>query len=110
MSELSHKKYETFNGKLSSGGNICSPFGIVLTDDCVWLNAFIVFVLYQERSKALGYIESNITSVGLMPMDDREALRAPDNVNQLCITIVQCKNVLSRRKGMLTVKQRVGHV
>lgn len=60
-------------------------------------------VLYQERSKALGYIESNVSTAGLRPMDDREAQRAPDNVNQLCVTIVQCRNVQSRRKGVLTV-------
>lgn len=58
--------------------------------------------MYQERSKALGYIESNMGSAGLKPMDEREAQRAPDNVNQLCISIAQCRNVLSRRKGMLT--------
>jgi len=32
-------------------------------------------------------------------MDDREAQRAPDNVNQLQITVIQCKDVMSRRKG-----------
>jgi len=53
----------------------------------------------QERSKALGYIESNVATAGLQPMDDREAQRAPDNVNQLHIAITQCKDIYSRRKG-----------
>ena len=44
-----------------------------------------------------------MATVGLKPMDDREAMRAPDNVNQLCVTVVQCKNVLSRRKGVLYI-------
>jgi len=64
---------------------------------------FVVVVAQQERSKALGYIESNVAMAGLKPMDDREAQRAPDNVNQLSITITQCKDVLSRRKGMQTL-------
>lgn len=33
-------------------------------------------------------------------MDDIEAQRAPDNVNQLQITIILCRDVMSRRKGM----------
>jgi len=59
-----------------------------------------VYVVLQERSKALGYIDSNLATAGLKPLDDREAQRAPDNVNQLQVTIIQCKNVMSRRKGM----------
>jgi len=70
--------------------------------DFVCCKSFVVVVMCQERSKALGYIESGMATAGLKPMDDVEAQRAPDNVNQLCITVVQCKNVLSRRKGVLT--------
>jgi len=58
----------------------------------------------QERSKALGYIDSNVVTAGLKPLDDREAQRAPDNVNQLQVTITQCRDVMSRRKGMPAVK------
>jgi len=55
--------------------------------------------MLQERSKALGYIESNVGTAGLKPLNDIEAQRAPDNVNQLQVTIIQCKDVMSRRKG-----------
>jgi len=62
------------------------------------------FVVCQERCKALGYIESNVSAAAeLKPLDDREADRAPDNVNQLHITVVQCTDVMSRRKGNVWV-------
>jgi len=41
-----------------------------------------------------------VARAGLKPLDDVEAQRAPDNVNQLYITIVECRDVLSRRKGI----------
>lgn len=57
-------------------------------------------VVFKERSKALGYIESNISqSTKLVPTDEVAARRAPENVNQLRVSVVQCHNVKSHRKG-----------
>lgn len=50
----------------------------------------------------MGYIESNLLKSDLplaKPMDEMASKRAPDNINQLIVTVMQCTNVQSRRPG-----------
>ena len=58
-------------------------------------------VCVQERSKALGYIESNLrtTEQALEAMDESVAKRPPDNVNQLHIKVSRCVRLQPRREG-----------
>ena len=55
----------------------------------------------QERSKALGYIESNVRTAeqALEAMDENVAKRPPDNVNQLHIKVSRCVGLQPRREG-----------
>lgn len=58
--------------------------------------------LFKERTKALGYIDSNIhaTQQALQALDENVAKRPPDNVNQLSIKLIRANDVLPRREGV----------
>ncbi|XP_013398857.1 protein fantom isoform X2 [Lingula anatina] len=55
--------------------------------------------LYKERTKALGYIESNVraTETALKTLDDSSVNRAEDNVNELHVKVLKCTGVKARR-------------
>ncbi|KAK3603408.1 hypothetical protein CHS0354_009388 [Potamilus streckersoni] len=56
--------------------------------------------LYKERTKALGYMASNMraTDQALQALDETAALRPKDNVNELHIKIIRCSGLKSRRE------------
>ncbi|KAK2187638.1 hypothetical protein NP493_159g03000 [Ridgeia piscesae] len=58
--------------------------------------------LYKERSKALGYIESNtrLAQQAVTAMDEMAAKRPVDNINELHIQIIKCDELKSRREGV----------
>ncbi len=58
--------------------------------------------LYKERSKALGYLDSNIrtSEQALQALDESAAQRPPDNVNELHVKIIRCHQLQGRRDGV----------
>ena len=56
----------------------------------------------QERTKALGYIDSNArtTEQALQAMDEQAARRPPDNVNQVTIKLTSCSALQPRRDSI----------
>lgn len=63
----------------------------------------IVLDCFQERSKALGYIESNTRLAGqaVTAMDELAAKRPADNINELHIKLTRCNELKSRREGII---------
>ena len=60
----------------------------------------IIFYFFQERTKALGYMTSNIRGAEetLQAMDETAAKRPPDNVNELHIRLFKCTGLKPRRE------------
>ncbi|KAK2146667.1 hypothetical protein LSH36_590g01020 [Paralvinella palmiformis] len=58
--------------------------------------------LYKERSKALGYLQSNIraSDQALEAMDEDAAKRPTDNMNHLHVKILRCASLVGRREGI----------
>ncbi|XP_060591570.1 protein fantom-like isoform X2 [Ruditapes philippinarum] len=58
--------------------------------------------LYKERTKALGYMSTNIRAANesLQAMDEEAARRPPDNVNELHIKITRCSGLKARRDNV----------
>ena len=55
----------------------------------------------QERTKALGYLDTNQRAAGeaLKALDEAAAMRPPDNVNELHIKVIRCSKLKARRGG-----------
>lgn len=58
--------------------------------------------LYKERTKALGYVTTNIraTDQALEALDEAAAKRPPDNVNDLHIKLIRCTSLKPRRENV----------
>ncbi|XP_052231915.1 protein fantom-like isoform X2 [Dreissena polymorpha] len=58
--------------------------------------------LYKERTKALGYMTTNIRAAdqALQALDDEAARRPPDNVNELHIKLIRCTHLKARRDNV----------
>ncbi|KAL4234620.1 Protein fantom [Mactra antiquata] len=58
--------------------------------------------LYKERTKALGYVSTNIRAAdqALQALDEAAAKRPPDNVNELHIKLVRCTGLRARRENV----------
>ncbi|CAH1779675.1 unnamed protein product [Owenia fusiformis] len=58
--------------------------------------------LYKERTKALGYLATNLrtTEQALEALDETAAQRPSDNVNQLQIKVIRCAGIKARRKDV----------
>lgn len=69
---------------------------------CFNLALMTVYMYVQERSKALGYIDSNLrgTEQVLEALDEEVAKRPPDNINQLRIKLSRCTGVQARRENV----------
>lgn len=81
-------------------------FGALLRSVVYLLNFILKLPLLQERTKAMGYVESNLLKANhtsVVPLDDVTRLRAPDNINQLLVHVIGCSNIESRRKGSVSV-------
>ncbi|XP_064640394.1 protein fantom-like isoform X3 [Lineus longissimus] len=57
--------------------------------------------LYKERTKALGYITSNLkaTDQALQALDETARGRPTDNVNEMHVKLIRCTGVKARREG-----------
>lgn len=51
--------------------------------------------------KALGYISANekVDQTNLQALDESAHMKPPDNVNQLHVKLIRCKDVKSRQAG-----------
>ena len=60
----------------------------------------------QERSKALGYIQTNIraTDQALEAMDEQAAQRPADNMNHLHVKLLRCAGLVPRREGTVGLR------
>ena len=61
-----------------------------------------IFLYSQERTKALGYMSTNMRAAdeALQAMDEEAARRPPDNVNELHIKLIRCSGLKARRESM----------
>ena len=60
--------------------------------------------------KALGYISANekVDQTNLQALDESAHTKPPDNVNQLHVKLIRCKDVKSRQAGELIVLETYG--
>lgn len=60
--------------------------------------------------KALGYISANekVDQTNLQALDESAHTKPPDNVNQLHVKLIRCKDVKSRQAGKLIVLETYG--
>ncbi|WAR12637.1 FTM-like protein, partial [Mya arenaria] len=104
--ELFDKTHGRIHGTATLTGVMASGTGIGFGTIEYWVRLRVpmdqALRLYKERTKALGYMTTNIraSDQALQALDDEAARRPPDNVNELHIKVVRCSSLKARRENV----------
>ncbi|XP_053402324.1 protein fantom-like isoform X7 [Mercenaria mercenaria] len=104
--EIFDKTYGRIHGTATLTGVSGSGTGIGFGTVEYWVRLRVpmdqALRLYKERTKALGYMSTNIRAANeaLQALDEEAAKRPPDNVNELHIKLIRCTGLKARRDNV----------